>query len=89
MLIIGPGNDGFVGAQRLYGKPWRGSHRDPMYGPAAIRNGFGLENGSRFYVSGLLIGSRAVVSHGPKLNFVQLCGRMRMTLAAWINSVRR
>jgi hypothetical protein len=35
-----------------------------MYGPAAFRNGFGLENGSRFYVSGLLIGSRAVASMG-------------------------
>ena len=31
-----------------------------MYGPAAFRNGFGMEHESRFYVSGLLIGSRAV-----------------------------
>ena len=31
----------------------------------------------------------ASVSHGPKLNFCQLCGRIRMTWAAWMNRVRR
>ena len=31
----------------------------------------------------------ASVSHRPKLNFVQLRGRMRMTLAAWMKSVRK
>ena len=29
----------------------------------------------------------ASVSQGPKLNFSQLCGRIRMTLAAWMNRV--
>ncbi len=31
----------------------------------------------------------ASFSHGPKLNFYQLCGRIRMTCAAWMNRVRR
>ena len=33
--------------------------------------------------------SDAVLSHAPKLNRGQLCGRIRRTFAAWINSVRR
>ena len=31
----------------------------------------------------------AFCSHDPKLNFSQLCGRIRMTLAAWMNRVLR
>src|SRR5215475_14348474 len=31
----------------------------------------------------------AVLSHAPKLYRAQLCGRIRRTFAAWINSVRR
>ena len=31
----------------------------------------------------------ACCSQGPKLNFSQLCGRIRMTCAAWTNSVRK
>src|SRR4051794_20104437 len=33
--------------------------------------------------------SDAVLSHAPKLYRDQLCGRIRRTFAAWINSVRR
>jgi hypothetical protein len=29
----------------------------------------------------------AFCSHNPKLNFFQLCGRIRMTFAAWMNRV--
>src|SRR5712691_9818536 len=31
----------------------------------------------------------AAFSQAPKLNRSQVCGRMRMTLAAWMKSVRR
>src|SRR5579859_7053900 len=33
--------------------------------------------------------SEAAVSHAPKLYRAQLCGRIKSTFAAWINSVRR
>jgi hypothetical protein len=36
------------------------------YGPAAFRNGLGVDDGGRFYVSGLLIGSRAVALMGVR-----------------------
>jgi len=35
----------------------------------------------------VMLRSLAAASHCPKLNFVEFCGRTRMTLAAWMKSL--
>ena len=67
----------------------QGGYRRPCRGAGRSRRcGRACWPGRRRACSGA-IRSDAVLSHAPKLNRGQLCGRIRRTFAAWINSVRR